>query len=256
MVFLLLAISITTSVLGLPSRPIDTNAEQLPDISNSETPFHPGPQVDVPPVSENDVPKPSGDLISAQNKIQFSGARSSSISELASLYSGEEVRPKVGKIKICRFLLDPYCCTGQYMADGLLAGCTPCKLSLINPWFITKDCNCTDDQYNPTCQVGLMGKQDNLYCCSTPVAKLFYWVSGNIATISYEAFWLICSWEVRTGKISQIASKQTRYEGTYVVEDMSSQLMAMFPTYVLSSWLTKRLHLWSILMLLLARKAV
>lgn len=135
LVFLFLAISSTTSVLGLPNRPIGTNAEQLPDASPSaallqstEAQTAPGPQVDLPPVStKENVPQLSDDLIS------LSGDRSESKSELASLYSGEEVRPKVGNITICRFPFDPYCCTGHYMGDGLLSDCIPCKSMLINP---------------------------------------------------------------------------------------------------------------------------
>lgn len=139
LVLLFLPISITTSVLGLPSGPIETNAEGLPDTSTSEALFQPtvaqtapGPQ-DLPPVSKEDDSQPSSDLMATQTNIQLSGARSKSKSEMASLYSGEEVRPRTGTIKICWFLLDPYCCTGQYMADGLLSGCIPCKSSLRNP---------------------------------------------------------------------------------------------------------------------------
>ena len=138
LVLLFLAIFIMTNVLGLPSGPIETNAEGLLDTSTSNALFQtvaqtaPGPQ-DLPPVSKEDDSQPSSDLISIQTNIQLSGARSKSKSEMASLYSGEEVRPRAGTIKICWFLLDPYCCTGQYMADGLLSGCIPCKSSWRNP---------------------------------------------------------------------------------------------------------------------------
>lgn len=133
LVLLFLAISIMTSVLGLPSGPIETNAQGLLDTSTSDALFQPtvdqrapGPQ-DLPPISKEDDSQPSSDLISTQTNIQLAGALSKSKSEMASLYSDEEVRPRAGTIKICWFPLDPYYCTGQYMTDGLLSGCIPSK---------------------------------------------------------------------------------------------------------------------------------